>query len=303
MSGYALTVDEKNYDYSNPGFAVDQSTGESLETVLMEVPIGSRVYTPKQQQEYTKRKEQEEIRRRSVSNNKALGKFVFLRNIHYPDLSPETLTRLVYLNSFVGFTENLLINDEGKLIQRKDLPHILNVSKAVASVFFNEVCPKYLHQRDDGALVSSSDHFVRGKLKQVPNSYYRKVYIKGIRKLYRETPPTRHKHLGYLFALLPYINIEYNLLCRNPAETEIELIQPITLREFCDILGFDFSNVSRLRQIYRELRFKVGNDWQRFCTFVNDGVDIGKSLVFINPRILYSGSDFAKVEVLTHGFQ
>lgn len=303
MSGYALTVDEKNYDYSTPGFAVDQSTGEAVETVLMEVPIGSRVYTPKRQQEYTKRKEQEEIRRRSVSNNKALGKFVFLRNVPYLDLSPETMTRLVYLNTFVGFEGNLLINNRGNPIQRRDLPEVLKVSKTVASVFFNEVCPKYIQQRDDGTLVSSSDYFVRGKLKHAQDSFYRKMYITGIRKLYSETPPTRHKHLGYLFALLPFINTEYNMLCHNPMETEMDLIQPITLSEFCEMIRFRFSNVSRLKQIYKELRFNVGNSRQRFCTFVNDGVDIGKSLIFVNPRILYSGNDFSKVEILTHGFE
>ena len=95
MSEFALVVDEKNYDYFTPGFAVDQSTGETIETILVELPVGSRIYTPARQHEYMKRKQWEETQRRRVSNNGSFGKFIFLKNIPYPDLSPETLTRLV----------------------------------------------------------------------------------------------------------------------------------------------------------------------------------------------------------------
>lgn len=123
-----------------------------------------------------------------------------------------------------------------------------------------------------------------------------KIYKKGIRILFESVNKSEHKHLGYIFALLPYVNFEYNVLCKNPDEKDLNSIEPISLKDFCIMIGFDISHLNRLKKIYSAIRFNVDGEQRRFVAFVNDGTDIKRSTICINPRVLYSGSDYTKVE-------
>lgn len=72
-----------------------------------------------------------------------------------------------------------------------------------------------------------------------------------MRKLYIMVQPSQHKHLGYLFKMLPYVNLEYNVLCHNPLESNLDDIQLMTVSEFCGAIGYDISNWHRLNKIYK----------------------------------------------------
>ena len=98
--------------------------------------------------------------------------------------------------------------------------------------------------------------------------------------------------------MLPYINIEFNLLCYNPLETELEKVQLMSLADFCAEIDYNVSNLNRLMQIYRKLRFEVNGIQERFCSFSYDGIDRTQSTIAVNPHVLYNGSDYRKVEVL-----
>ena len=120
--------------------------------------------------------------------------------------------------------------------------------------------------------------FKRGKLKG-QNELYRKFYNKGIRTLY-EMAYKKCTHLGYLFMLLPFVSIQYNVLCDNPLEDELEKVNSITVKEFCERIGYDFNNIGRLASIYRHITFDVNGHQERFCSFVTDGVDLASGRIF-----------------------
>ncbi|MGN0394923.1 MAG: hypothetical protein ACI4EF_06135 [Coprococcus sp.] len=104
--------------------------------------------------------------------------------------------------------------------------------------------------------------------------------------------------LGYIFKMLPYINLEYNVLCKNPLEQNLENIEFMSLAEFCHAIDYDISQLSRLLKIYKSLTFEVKTKQERFCAFVYDGLDRGSARIFINPHILYNGSSYSQVKVL-----
>lgn len=126
LKGYEYIVDA-----SGETKAVQRSTGEITETVWMCVPIGSQIWTPDEivaQAEYLKLKEQNELRRLS---NKDLGKFFFISNDEdFKDLLPQTVTRLIYLNTYTHFGDNKLMLTERTPIKRKDLDKIQFLSLA-----------------------------------------------------------------------------------------------------------------------------------------------------------------------------
>lgn len=294
----------KGYEYIVDAFgetkAVQRSTGEITETVWMCVPIGSQIRTPDEivaQAEYLKLKEQNELRRLS---NKDLGKFFFISNDEdFKDLLPQTVTRLIYLNTYTHFGDNKLMLTERTPMERKDLAKILGVSKAVVTKFWKEVNPKYIQEQDDGLIFTSTDIFIKRKLNQRGKyNPYQKFYINGIRTLYKATNISNHKHLGYIFKMLPFINLEYNVLCKNPMEKDLDKIQFLSLAEFCNVIGYNISQLNRLLNIYKNITFDVKGKQEIFCAFAYSGLDRKTSRIFVNPHILYSGTNYNKVKVL-----
>lgn len=184
-------------------------------------------------------------------------------------------------------------------MKRKDLCEVLHLSKSTVWRFLQEVCPAYIYEQDSGLIFSNSIIFKRGKIKPTQEYIrYQKFYINGIRRLYEATERSNHRQLGYLFKLLPFINIEYNLLCYNPLETDIEKLELISIADFCNMIGYDIAHLNKLLFIYRNILFDVGGRRERFCAITYDGVNRNNAKICINPHILYSGSDYNKVEIL-----
>lgn len=100
--------------------------------------------------------------------------------------------------------------------------------------------------------------------------------------------------MGYIFQLLEHINIEYNLLCLNPEEAELSEIRTLDIDAFCKIIHYDVSQKSRLMRTLKKQTFDVNGKQERLISFVDGG-----DKIVINPRVIYSGSDFRKVAVLT----
>lgn len=158
------------------------------------------------------------------------------------------------------------------------------------------VSPKYIQNTDTGLIVTEGSVFTRGKIDR--SQPYYKMYVDGIRKVYRNVGKNQHRYLGYVFQVIPYINTEYNVLCFNPRETNFDLVEPMTVDDFCDAIGFDKAHRCVLLKIYRQVTFRVGDHEEYFLRIVGDGVDTGKSTMFINPNILYSGSHLKEVKIL-----
>ena len=301
--------ERKGYEFVNDEstgkiLAVQQATGAVLDTVAIIVPVGSITYTPEQQEEYKRRKELERrleeakaLRRLQRGCNDPLGYFYFVqKQAPFSNLSPESLTRLVYLNTYMNY-ENKLMFSERTPIKSADLPALLGVSASTVSRFLKEVCPAYLTEQEDGLIFTNNNIFKRGRLGKGTEAH-QKFYIEGIRKLYNTSARRNDRQLGYLFKLLPYINIEYNLICRNPLETDIKKIELISVAEFCEMVGYDVAHVNKLLKIYNSILFDVDGHLERFCAIAYDGIHQENAKIIINPHILYSGSDYKKVEVL-----
>ena len=294
-----------NYDLDGNPLLVDPATGEVTQGFLTPVFPGDKITTPAQQE--ANRNYIDSIKRavgrRTASRD--LGKYFFIAGgQRFSDVKPQTAARLVYLQTYCDFAEekgNRLKLSTKRDMRRSDLHKVLGLSYDATNSFWKEVCGKYLLEDENGLIFSHKDVFVRGKIE--PGCKYYRAYVRGVRKLYEETPKSKHKHLGYVFSLFPFINTEFNVLCFNPDEKDIDRIEFMTLSDFCDLIGFEKSNLHRLLAIYRGLRFTAKNNsdiaqTERFVSVVYDGIDQTKARIFINPRIVYSGSAHEQVQIL-----
>ena len=149
----------------------------------------------------------------------------------------------------------------------------------------------YLSESADGEIILCDDFFrdaIRGR--RSDENGFQKVFIDSLRQLYWQTPVSRHKYLGYLFLVLPQINHEWNVLCRNPLETDLEKIEYISLREFCDLVHWNPAQVGRVITAYRNLTFEYEGKRQYICAYLRDQISKEDRLI-VNPKILYRGSN------------
>lgn len=285
--------------------AINNSTGEVHETAEAVVPIGTRFILPEEQEANRERKKRQAESQKRRDTSRELGDFYFVKSgQEFPDLSPQTLARLVFLETYVGYADksdkkrNRLMLTQKTPMRRENLKKVLGLSKTKVCEFWNEVSPAYITEDVDGYLRSNADVFVRGTLKRREYTAYQRFYRNGIRSIYNSIESTQHRYLGYVYQMLRFINLEYNILCSNPDERDKDKIQPMTVREFCDEIGFDVSNWHRLEKVYRNLRFTVDDTPVKFCAFVTDGGNKADMRIIINPRIIYGGTDYRKVDAL-----
>lgn len=274
-------------------FLVNRTTGEVLESRTVTVPVGSRIYTPAQQEAHKKWRElQEEQKWRRRFGEK----FSFVSSEStYDDINPATAARLIYLATFLWY-DGKLMKTQRTAMKRNDLGSVLKISKAQSYRFWDEVKDKYICEAENGELFMRKDFFIRGKLPH--GGRFQKFFIEAVRKLYLTTETARHKYLGYVFQLLPFVNVEYNLLCHNPEEKNLDDVRAMTVDEICSAIDYCAANKARLMDIYSKITFPVGNRQENFCAFVSTGGKYGKTRMFINPRILYYGNDANQVRVL-----
>ncbi len=271
---------------------IDRATGEAIGGM----DYGARVT------------EQNEIQRRIDAQAKRLEhefehrrkegmQYYFVRSdSRFEGVSPAMVTRLIYLSTYARY-DNAVMRTRKTHMERKNLPSVLGLSARHTANFWKEVSPKYVYEDENGFLYLNEAFFKRGKLQRKGFIQYQQFYDTGVRALYDASNGLYHKHLGYLFKLLPFINIEYNLVCWNPFETDINKIELLSMGEFCEQIGYDISHIDRLLKVYNKVRFPVDGRMERFCTMIYNGLDTYHAKICINPNIFYVGTNSGYIEV------
>ena len=121
----------------------------------------------------------------------------------------------------------------------------------------------YIFEGEDGSLTVHGNFFI-GKQKRI-NERLTKIFTQKVRALYRSTPTKQHVYLGYVFQLLYCVNIQYNIICSNPLETTLDDIDPLTVKEFCALIGYDEGQSSRIEKTYSKIMFPCGDHKECFC--------------------------------------
>lgn len=240
---------------------------------------------------------------------KQYGKFVW--NIYsvskntFPDLKASYVTRLMFLATYIGY-DGRIVDCKNCSLSKLQIKSLLNVSDGEFKRFYKSMKDnKILIEETDGIKINQ-DLFKRGNLNKQElailtqdEKYITRIYIKAVRSLYNKATITSHKTLGYIFQIMPYVNRQYNICCKNPLETDLSKIEKMTLGEFCDVIGYDKNQVSRLCNVLFEPQFEINGEVKTAMRYVVDkGFDKKSYSMFINPNVYYAGDRWNEVKVL-----
>lgn len=281
------------YDKSREIKAFYADTGEMVENITIMTDEDRR-----KRREFFEDNEKKRLSRLSNSNERFI-QFLFTEFKDMPDLAPQTAIRLMYLATYLSYDENYL-KKNGNFVAKKDIEKIMALKTDTVRRFLDEVVKNgYLLESEKGYSLSKN-YFNMGKIqakKVIDQHHFIRVYINAMRKLYLSTAQNKHIYLGYVFEIIPYINTQWNIVCHNPLEKNKEDIQPMTLGEFCDKIGYNKKNAYRFIKTLREIKFKWKGKDQLFCSYIYETNKCDMKF-FVNPNVFYAGDNFSEVEVL-----
>lgn len=276
------------------------------------VDVGEEVYIQTYaQREQARRYFAEAQRRKSLRDE--YGEFVWsLYNISeemFPALDGSDITRLIYLATYTGY-DGRLVGTDGNLLDRNHIEQLMRISAKEYGRFWETMTTNNMLVETDSGVFINADMFRRGSLAnskgkpQIPEGKnFIRVFVDGVRSLYRSATPRSHKQLSYLFRALPYVNREYNLICFNPSETDIDYVEPMNVGDFCELVGYRRSNASRLVKALMQPTFEIRRGGQKVSAnaihFVVSA-SIGRETweMYVNPMVFYAGTSWESVRVL-----
>lgn len=283
------------------GYYTDEETGETIP-----IPKGSKVVTPQDQDRIQralerKKEKSQEVAKVALTTKAVCGDFYWLTfepdKPFYPDVSEELLAKIIYLLTYVSYDTQTLTIQEGvrhtkRNMTKSDVRELIKLSdKRFAEFWKSMLGTGIIVEEDDGSL-KVCDSFFKGKLhlNKKENVAAMKIFSHSVRYLYENTDIRSHRYLAYLFRVVPYINLRYNVLCNNPLETDQRKVAPITARELCKLIGLDESNQTRLTNNLLKLSFvdKQGDKRSVVRIITDYKNDERRNFITINPQF-YSG--------------
>lgn len=292
-------------DFIKEEFYIDPETGEVVEINEQGIILQTHEEKQKTKEYFESLKKKEKINQ----TYKEYGNFVW--HIYttlqetFPSLKPSNVTRLMFMATFTGYDGELKFRSD-RPINRTQIFSLLGISEREFRNFWNELKSCDLIREEEDKIILNKDIFKKGKLspKEIAklaakDKHITRLYIQGIRKLYIKATPRSHKNLSYIFKILPFVNREYNIVCHNPLETELDEVNAMTLGEFCNIIGYSEKNITQLFNSLFSVTFKIRGKETSAIRYVADkSINKKTYKMFINPNVYYAGSHWDKVEVL-----
>lgn len=235
---------------------------------------------------------------KKMSSARGYGEFVQLiyspESPLFPNVKPSDITRLLFLSTYMDYDNFMVLGN--KPIDNVDFSLLLNVSIEEGRAFFTRMIECNIFRESSDGVQISKDYFCKGRLNNRKQSSMR-IYTNGVRSLYNGVNSRAHKSLSYLFRLIPYVNKQYNIVCRHPLEGDVRVMRSMSAGDCCDLFHYGRSHASKMRNYLLSPRFTYGDHPMAAASQVTLN-GIKGSAIIVNPRIYYGGTKWNEVESL-----
>lgn len=223
-----------------------------------------------------------------------LGNFYFNFYNDIPKIQKQYLFRFIYLSTFLKYDDTKILikenNNRYRPIKENELMNILNLKKTEYHKTKTELLKNNLIYIDSEKNIHINKNISTvNKIKKSKKEYTR-VFKENIQELYTKSEAREHKQLYTFFEMLPYINYNYNIICYNPTEINIQLINPMTLN---DIIEKFSTNKQKSKAKKQLLNMKLGDEPVFIMISKYD-----KDFFIVNPKLFYKGNNKDDLEYI-----
>lgn len=219
---------------------------------------------------------------------------------NFSNIINPTAARLVYLATYIN-KDNYIAFDNGRIMTRQNIQEVLKLDNRTFIRFLKEARANNYLLEDDVGFRLPLDKFGKGTMTKDKNQVAAKLFIHSVRFLYENATVSSHKMLGYLYVIVPYINLTYNVLCENPLETDKEKVRKMTVETLCEKLGLDVSHSGRFVNQLLKIQYPDRNgDTRSILISVKDTKnDKLREFLCVNPRLYSVFANKEKIMELT----
>lgn len=223
--------------------------------------------------------------------------FIFYNRLLNKDIDYQYLFRFIYLCIYMDYENRLFIRKDKikHIIYEKDLQEILKLGRTETYKTKCELLEKGLITIDEDGIININKIYCKkGNILKNKKVGKARMFDNAIKELYEKSTPKEHKKLALLIALLPYVNIKYNMLCHNVHEENIDCIKPYSLKELSVLLKQ--SNVTRFKNDLLDLTI----DDELVVAFHETKL---AKIITINPKLYYMGTTIEELDWLVNMFK
>lgn len=201
-----------------------------------------------------------------------------------------TITRMMYLATFSNYNGQI-VGSKGHDLDDAAVKKLLLLSDKESGRFLNDMLNlNVINQAGDSYKLNTS-YFFKGNI----GEFYSKnpsckLYVDGIRRLYKTLPPRSHKRAGYIFKLMPYVHRQTNILCKNPSEFDLGKVIFLNKSEIAEKLTDDKSHIART--INNLLDPILDDDGYNLTLLTKKEIIINgklQNVYIVNPELYYGG--------------
>lgn len=207
---------------------------------------------------------------------------------NFVDIINSTVTRLVYLATYMN-KDNYIAYDNGRIMSRQQIQKLLKLNDRTFIRFLKDAKINNYLLEDEIGFKLLNTKFGRGTMDKAKKQLAAKLFIYSVRFLYENATVSSHKTLAYLYMIIPYINLKYNVLCENPFETDKTKVKKVTVTALCEKLGLDVTHSTRFVNQLLKIQYPdIEGDRRSILISVKDSKnDELREFLCVNPR-LYS---------------
>ena len=285
-----------------------RETLQNGDYVVVNTQTGEAITDEKRRE--TAKKEAEKKRRQELAQATGGNKRFIFHIYHvcvntFPEMQPANLTRLMFLATHITYN-NVLVDKKNKALSKPQIQKLMKLNKTQFYDFWNEMEKFQIIKETNQGIAINDELFFKGSItpelfgsNPLDAPVITRLYIKGVQELYKKATPASHKSLSYIFRILPFVNRRYNVVCFNPLEEDADLVQPMTLLDFADTIGYSRNNIKRLMRTLQESTFEVNGHETKAVGFANiNSFATEDSKIFINPRVYYGGDFIEDADIL-----
>lgn len=187
---------------------------------------------------------------------------------------------------------NVLMRNRKDLISKAMLPLCVAEEKTLGYKRIKAWKQSGLLLETDGAFYLNSQVVRKGSLRSVNREELGNAGVRIVRICYdgiqEMAKGSMVRKLGKLVALLPYLNLEHNVLSDNIDELEWDKVEPLPPERIAAIWGNKTTSSRFVENYLLETRIQIRGHEQNIVKLVGEKY-------MINPRIFYGGSQFKEV--------
>jgi hypothetical protein len=206
----------------------------------------------------------------------------------YPSLTQADLARLMFVGTYTGYRTGRLQHDNGRPIDKKALEMLVGISRNKFAEFYRKLVSENILQEVDGEIFVNPSVFYRGPVKgigyQLDEYRHTRLFRKTVRELYEKYSGRKTAQLAIIYAVLPFLNFDTNVVCFNPKESDEDEIQPMNLENLAALLHYQ--DTQKLRRSLESVKI----DGQPVFWLPPNVHDKRHRRIIVNPRVVFAGS-------------